>query len=75
MDVSTINMLCDICVCSMMPFSELKPPSSNSSTLSQPATFDVPVDLLLRVQILQALEDFSKNRGDLGLIQSSRLHL
>lgn len=43
--------------------------------LCQSATFDIPVDLLLRMQILQALEDFSQDRSDLGLIQSSRLHL
>lgn len=38
-------------------------------------TFDISVDLLLRVQILQALEDFPQDGGNLGLVQSSRLHL
>lgn len=45
------------------------------AALSQSATFDIPVDLLLRVQILQPLEDLSQDRGDLGLIQSAGLHL
>lgn len=58
-----------------MPFSRLDPASSNSSTLGRSATFDIPVDLLLRVQILQALEDLPQDRGDLGLVQSSGLHL
>lgn len=75
MDVNTINLLCDICVCTLMPFSQLKPASSNSSTLSRSATFDIPVDLLLRVQVLEALEDLSQDRSDLGLVQSSGLHL
>ena len=38
-------------------------------------TFDVPVDLLLRVQVLQALEDLPQDGGDLGLVQGPRLQL
>ena len=39
------------------------------------STFDVPVDLLLRVQVLQALEDLPQDGGDLGLVQGPRLQL
>lgn len=48
----------DICVHSLKP-KQLKHVSSNYSTQSQLATFDIPVDLFLRVQVLQALEDLS----------------
>lgn len=41
----------------------------------RPPTFDVSVDLLLRVQVLQAFEDLPQDGGDLRLVQSSGLHL
>lgn len=47
-----------------------------SSTIkAQTGTFDVPVDFLFRVQILEALEDLSQDGGNLGLVQSSGFHL
>ena len=38
-------------------------------------TFDISVDFLFRVKILKTLEDFSQDRGDLRLIQSTWFQL
>lgn len=38
-------------------------------------TFDVTVDLALRVQVVQALEDLPQDGGDVGFLQGSWLQL
>lgn len=38
-------------------------------------TFDVSVDLLLRVEVVQTLQDLLQHGGDLGLIKGTRAKL